>query len=94
MYYRVSEMVERVARAIIDKSGIRPDFTPEEAMRATLPVARAAIEAMRAPSQAMHNAGFTVMRPDGPSAAWEAMIDEALKDIEVRFAEGGSYEAV
>lgn len=106
----MSETVERVARALSDGGhlGVSLAFTEpmasdtetirkcrvvdtERALRA----ARAAIEALRIPSEAMVEAGQKtnnlLKEPDPPNAfeflsrdemteAWEAMIDQALKD--------------
>lgn len=79
----MSEMVERVALAI---SGSDDPANVLEIHRVR---ARAAIEAMRKPTEAMKGAGFlavSVRHPDGcnmprgtEAEAWSAMIDEALK---------------
>lgn len=72
----MSEMVERVAKAIMARFNDPLPFHAEE-------LARAAIEAMREPTNAMERAGDEYGRfTNGPSACvvWEAMIDEALKD--------------
>lgn len=71
----MSEMVERVARAIEAKVNEGRDFCSAE------DVARAAIEAMREPTEAMEEAALDVrplMLPDSPREVWGAMIDAAL----------------
>ena len=77
----MSEMVERVARAVaaeMDRLG--DSLTPQE-------TACVAIRAMREPTGAMIDAGaesFVSVNPPNitgqPSAAWRAMIDKALGD--------------
>jgi hypothetical protein len=84
----MSEMIERVARAIYEDAwGI--EWPPEPAGEADeyRRGARAAIEAMREPTEAMLSAAGTrrprgdeVMGPDHPWALWDAMIDAALKE--------------
>jgi hypothetical protein len=65
----MSEMVERVARAIQDRARIY-DCDPGDPIEAwAIESARAAIEAMREPTGPMVD-----HYPD-----WQAMIDEALK---------------
>lgn len=79
---RSSEMVERVARAIIsrrygpsmfdlvnDDLGLVHDWFGE---------ARAAIEAMREPTEAMIDAGIIASEQQSVSAIYRAMIDAAL----------------
>jgi hypothetical protein len=84
----MSDMVERVARAIAAAGTIvdwdemsvacQEQFTKE---------ARAAIEAMREPTEAMVDAAWAswedVEGSKGFVGAWQAMIDEALKQKEV-----------
>ena len=93
----MSEMVERVARAICEADGVDPDkeicgmgvqlpigeLAP--AWRARLKQARAAIEAMREPTEAMTNQeglhwGYSCHVCGGLKEGWQAMIDDALKD--------------
>jgi hypothetical protein len=66
-------MIERVAKAINDAMLQHGDYKPDE-------LARAAIEAMREPSEEMVFAG-DAFEPDGISAEaiWIAMIDAALE---------------
>ena len=91
----MSEMVERVARAIWQESVGRADWYKWETFRPdawgrclSMAQARAAIEAMREPTEAMIEAarneddpgfcdepGFAAPHKD----AWQAMIDAALK---------------
>lgn len=82
----MSEMVERVARAI--GNVLVKDSHGECLLIATdeqcTEIARAAIEAMREPTEGMKQSGAMVMPdydPDVNDAAqcWEAMINEALK---------------
>ena len=87
----MSEMIERVARALeadyIRTSGVRLDMNPSWApFRQS---ARAAIEAMREPTDKMLTAGGSVDAGHAwspkkelvasPGSVWTAMIDEALK---------------
>jgi hypothetical protein len=70
----MSEMVERVARAMEARSAIEP-VTIED-------VARSAIEAMREPTEGMVDATQELIRGQKPFSTigmWQAMIDEALK---------------
>ena len=82
-----SEMIERVARAIfaVEHEGDNPDgvfstYTPHRGSRNFYPgwkmyeeSARAAIAAMREPTEAM--IAFAYL---GPVTSWKAMIDQAL----------------
>lgn len=71
----MSEMVDRVARAIERAMAEQMDPTPGY-------LARAAIEAVREPTEGMELAGDQVGHySDAPAACtvWLAMIDEALK---------------
>lgn len=68
-------MVERVARVII--AGFDEVTEPEE-REDCLNLARAAIAAMREPTEAMVEAGETFVEYSA-SACWDRMIDEALK---------------
>lgn len=95
----MSEMVERVARRICRAAimGVRTiegepnlaesgmlDRLVEDKWEAYAPIARAAIEAMREPTNEMIAAGYDEEKvgygPDGVPAelVWEAMIDAAL----------------
>lgn len=86
----MSEMVERVARALCRQYEIEDGFSPEQAERhADSPMranfrnaARAAIEAMREPTDAMNDAGETARDVDdfGVMYTYIAMIDTALKE--------------
>lgn len=79
----MSEMVERVARALAKEEGYAYDPLPYDAR------ARSAIEAMREPTKAMEKAGeelddWGVASDPGPGHAsalahWHVMVDEALK---------------
>lgn len=90
-----AEMVERVARAIASKLETNPDEMIEDmscvgshpAWTEYEESARAAIEAMREPTEAMRDAGGVVAGsrrddPDCPTAeaVWSAMISAALKE--------------
>lgn len=88
----MSEMVERVARAICDSADAdqSTECTCRPATclaRGPNRVARAGIEAMREPSRAMWAAGGTaivgktaVHHDTVLTLAWQAMIDAALRD--------------
>lgn len=78
----MSDMVEKVARAIWDSTEIEPwDAVPDTTKHMCRHVARAAIEAMRPTSNAMDFAGAVHLRlyPSDASGCFEAMIDAALK---------------
>ena len=87
-------MIERVARAILKRRfyDCEPDMYVDldwffwvmenesgDIWSDAQDEARAAIEAMREPTEAMRAARFRV-RGRGGQAEWEAMIDQALKD--------------
>lgn len=81
----MSEMIERVAKHIYDGRngrGCKPwGHLPRAHQEPYLVDARAAIEAMREPTEAMEEAALDVrplMMPDTPRELWEAMIDAAL----------------
>lgn len=93
----MNEMIERVARAI-DPVAFDPSIEDEnypgeieDNRTAALSRARAAIEAMREPTEGMQKAGFRVNVWENPKSInvgrvtipadkpWRAMIDEALK---------------
>lgn len=82
------EMVERVARAIATTARF-PNFT-DEVRDTFLPHARAAIAAMREPTETMRDAG-TMADEDqwagNPPRVWRAMIDAALAETEQERAE-------
>lgn len=83
-------MVERVARAIeaslggrTNSSDVNPIIDPlHPDLRAALPgMARAAVAAMREPTEAMKEAGATYCQEYADSLdAYHAMIDAALKE--------------
>jgi len=74
----MSEMVERVARALSGWLHGSPSW------ESCFPMARAAIEAMREPTEAMVWAGradhLTVDGEEWSKPIWQAMIDAALED--------------
>lgn len=84
--------VERVARAIcaaeVKRLGYAgdPAFFVEGFWRDHEPAARAAIEALREPSEGMEEAAMPVLSqyPDEgrPRAIWEAMISQALSETD------------
>lgn len=87
----ISEMVERVARAITSSANRNPDRIWPEAMgetnvpewRFSVDEAEAAIAAMREPTQAMYEAGMRERNlngsgPRGLPLCFTAMIDAAL----------------
>ncbi len=72
----MSEMVERVARRLAYENGETPDlWTKHEG------AARAAIAAMREPTEAMLDKGSLEIADEASDAltVFQAMIDEALK---------------
>ena len=75
----MSEMVKRVALAF---AGLHIT-TASGVVVSAEDVARAAIEAMLAPTPEMHGAGnhliYVARDESGCGAIWQAMIDEALK---------------
>jgi hypothetical protein len=85
----MSEMVERVARTIWDEWSLwgspireaKPNWADLTADQQGIGrrIARAAIEAMREPSPAMHRAGAASVG-SAAGRVWHAMIDTALKD--------------
>ena len=84
----MSEMVERVARAIARNHDIDPDWGSPPMWQTPWLIAdaRAAIEAMREPTEKMDTAGFGALPlADGYSLAddfkkvWYAAIDAALE---------------
>lgn len=96
----MSEIVERVARAMAaaitkqPRSGATFDKTPSlmiadddsNSFWELLPVARAAIEAMREPTQDMTDAAVSSPigddEADGHNEAWRSMIDAALGQVD------------
>jgi hypothetical protein len=83
----MSEMIERVAKAINDAgyghTGEMPhsffeELSPRE-KGLLLAMARAAIEAMREPTYEMLQRGHENNFGYCPTQAWKAMIEEALK---------------
>ena len=82
----MSEMVERVARAIAtadEQNGAAPYEALEQmgkhVMGPLFDRARAAIEAMRIPTDAMVEAGWAESHDENAAGTWRDMIDEALK---------------
>lgn len=81
----MSEIIERAARAMHDYNCLAVpslgawDTLPEDYREQYLGRARAAIAAMREPTEAMADAGRWDAEDDGPFPCWRAMIDEALK---------------
>ena len=74
----MSEMVERVARAIISSASSYAGYEANSDYWDSL--ARAAIEAMREPTEAMVNAAPDLRGVDFyPTDVWRAMIEAALK---------------
>ena len=71
----MSEMIERVARAIMDADG---DPKGCEIMEYQMRRARAAIEAMREPTAAMRQAASHDLEEFDPGIAWRTMMDAAL----------------
>lgn len=82
----MSEMIERVARGIF-ASQEWPEFHPAYEVSSEIfeIAARAAIEAMREPTQAMLQEGASGSGEDSEATAlgaWETMIDAALQEKE------------
>lgn len=77
------EMIERVARALWDAQATRPDTwdslhpSKQAGMRDR---ARAAIEAMQEPTDAMVDRGAEVDGPSGAIEVWGEMISAALEE--------------
>jgi hypothetical protein len=85
----MSEMVERVARAIFEAEytgGEGDEYRWERSQDAYRVQARAAIEAMREPTDAMRDAmrlaNTNIAGGYGGPGGWEAAIDAALADRE------------
>jgi hypothetical protein len=74
----MSEMTERVAKAIFDAMDITDGLDWTSAER----YARAAIEAMREPTVDMIDAAASVDRYAEPGDEWGAMIDAALGKVD------------
>jgi hypothetical protein len=72
----MSEMVERVAKAIASERVRRSNLSSPSAEIEEVAFARAAIAAMREPTPEMIN---SVWASSGDILAWKAFIDEALK---------------
>lgn len=88
----MSEMVERVAKALWTQAGYFGDWDSTDWIKGPSPYfreqfraqARAAIEAMREPTHVMLSRGNTAAQDYGLGRSpelgvWRAMIDEALK---------------
>lgn len=79
-------MIERVARRLANEMHAGGDFgmTGEDAYRHRsaefLALARAAIEAMREPTDAMIDAGNSLAHEEAPATYYEAMIFAALNE--------------
>jgi hypothetical protein len=75
----MSEMIERVARALcsLDWGSLPEGGGP--VFEIYFRQARAAIEAMREPTEGMVLAAIRADADDMPFAQWRAMIDEVLK---------------
>jgi hypothetical protein len=76
----MSDMVERVARALYEaRGGVWGEFRSEEGRASWIGVARVAIEAMREPTEPMRVAANAVSNLHETLEAWDDMIDAALK---------------
>ena len=71
----MTSLVERVARALAETDGYEPTVKGIEAL---IPHARAAIAAMREPTDAMINATY---EGSDPAELWRMMIDAALAEL-------------
>lgn len=76
----MSTMIERIAQAILDAPHTSEADTDAEHMRYARMQAKAALEAMREPTEAMTLAPEHLTTEFDAYAAWIAMIDEALRD--------------
>lgn len=76
----MSEMVERVATAMARAAKDNWDIPPQSE-QTWRELARAAIEAMREPTEAMLSAGEPWSESNGLWRSWGAMIDEALEPV-------------
>lgn len=74
----MNEMIERVAKAISQASMTSPDGPYHICEDGYLHLARAAIEAMREPTEAMTLEGQVDPFPISAEEAWTAMVDAAL----------------
>ncbi len=72
----VTEMVERVARAICEADG----DTPSNLHEYQLERARFAIRAMRDPTEQMLPGPSRDPEPESATDTWQSMIDAALKE--------------
>ena len=68
----MTDMIERVAKAINDTMLQHGDYKPDE-------LARAAIAAMREPTEDMVEAGYSDAMAEDAKATFTAMIDAALE---------------
>ena len=79
----MSEMIERVAEAIQNRRREMLAAKGGPILIEPIELARAAIEAMREPTEAMKERGFQYTAdpcwPDDVGRAWRHMIDEALR---------------
>lgn len=81
-------MIETVARALYDATPFKQtaggfEEQSDVYQRMCMVLARAAIEAMRVPTEAMVEEGYCAVPSFGdhnPNAAWRAMIDAALNE--------------
>jgi len=83
---RPVSMVERVARAIYEADDVWSEAfpwpnmgSPNQSADEYRRIARAAIEAMREPTEAMVGAGWAEALAENANGVWSDMIDEALK---------------
>ena len=72
----MSTMVERVAQALQQEMGA----APLDETAASFALARAAIAAMREPTEEMLNAGHEARAKATVNGIWHAMIDAALEE--------------
>lgn len=77
-------MLERVARAIAASQGMRDHYFGDNTMRVYAPLARAAINAMREPTDAMAEFAEDNFDRNGDNirVCWRAMISTALSEAE------------
>jgi hypothetical protein len=84
----MTEMIERVARRLCDENGGNPDDVTDRGWEAFVGSARAAIEAMREPTEAMKTAasGYRIEEASSgydarPVDVWQDMIHAALGPV-------------
>jgi hypothetical protein len=92
--FEMNEMIERVAKALWldywDGDACAWEDAEESARETSRSLARAAIEAMREPTEDMIEAGRSENFGNYPNQAWHAMIDQALTELGPRRPAGSA----